>query len=202
MNIRPEERTDFKEVEYLIREAFWNVYRPGCHEHYIVHNLRFDSSFVRQLDYVLEVDDKIIGHIAYSKNKLITDDDNSIEVITLGPVAIDPDYQKKGYGSKIIRYTLDKAKELGIKYLFVIGDENYYQRFGFEDASKYNIQFNDVEEDTPFFMINVFDDESINFENAKYIDNPIFKVDEEKLDKFDENFPPKTKEVRDNHLKI
>ncbi|MDO5826458.1 MAG: GNAT family N-acetyltransferase [Methanosphaera sp. rholeuAM130] len=202
MTIRLEERTDYLKVEHLIRDAFWNIYRPGCFEHYIVHNLRYDPSFIRQLDYVLEEDNRIIGHIAYSKNKLVYDNDKKIDVVTLGPVSIDPDYQGKGNGTKIINYTLDKAKELGIKYVFVIGDEKYYQRFGFEDASKCNIQFNDVEGDTPFFMIKVFDDEDLKFDNAKYIDNPIFNVDENKLEEFDKQFPEKIKEVRDTQLNV
>jgi predicted N-acetyltransferase YhbS len=201
MIIRQEERTDYKKVEYLLREAFWNVYRPGCHEHYIVHNLRHDASFIRELDYVIEDDDKVVGHITYSKNTLCVDN-KKIDVVTLGPVGIDPNYQKRGYGSKLIEYTLDKANDLGISYVFVIGDENYYKRFGFVDASKYNIQFNDVEGDTPFFMIKVFDKDNLDFDNAKYLDNPLFDVDEEKVDQFDKNFPKKEKEVRDTQLKF
>jgi predicted N-acetyltransferase YhbS len=201
MIIRQEERTDYKKVEYLLREAFWNVYRPGCHEHYIVHNLRHDASFIRELDYVIEDDDKVVGHITYSKNTLCVDN-KKIDVVTLGPVGIDPNYQKRGYGSKLIEYTLDKANDLGISYVFVIGDENYYKRFGFVDASKYNIQFNDVEGDTPFFMIKVFDKDNLDFDNAKYLDNPLFDVDEEKVDQFDKNFPKKEKEVMDTQLKF
>ncbi|RAP52281.1 MAG: GNAT family N-acetyltransferase [Methanosphaera sp. SHI613] len=201
MIIRQEERTDYKKVEYLLREAFWNVYRPGCHEHYIVHNLRHDASFIRELDYVIEDDDKVVGHITYSKNTLCVDN-KKIDVVTLGPVGIDPNYQKRGYGSKLIEYTLDKANDLGISYVFVIGDENYYKRFGFVDASKYNIQFNDVEGDTSFFMIKVFDKDNLDFDNAKYLDNPLFDVDEEKVDQFDKNFPKKEKEVRDTQLKF
>ena len=201
MIIRQEERTDYKKVEYLLREAFWNVYRPGCHEHYIVHNLRHDASFIRELDYVIEDDDKVVGHITYSKNTLCVDN-KKIDVVTLGPVGIDPNYQKRGYGSKLIEYTLDKANDLGISYVFIIGDENYYKRFGFVDASKYNIQFNDVEGDTSFFMIKVFDKDNLDFDNAKYLDNPLFDVDEEKVDQFDKNFPKKEKEVRDTQLKF
>ena len=201
MIIRQEERTDYKKVEYLLREAFWNVYRPGCHEHYIVHNLRHDASFIRELDYVIEDDDKVVGYITYSKNTLCVDN-KKIDVVTLGPVGIDPNYQKRGYGSKLIEYTLDKANDLGISYVFVIGDENYYKRFGFVDASKYNIQFNDVEGDTPFFMIKVFDNDNLDFDNAKYLDNPLFDVDEEKVNQFDKNFPKKEKEVRDTQLKF
>ena len=199
MIIRLEERTDYKEVEFLIREAFWNVYRPGCYEHYIIHNLRHDPSFINQLDYVIEENDKIIAHVAYSKNNLVSSDETE-SVVTLGPICVHPDYQRRGYGSKLMEYTLKRAQELDIPYVFVVGDEKYYEKFGFEDASKYGIQFNDVTGDTPFFMIKIFDKEKINSLDGVYEDNEIFKVDKEELEKFDLNFPPKQKEKREGQL--
>lgn len=202
MNIRLEERTDFKEVEILIREAFWNVYRPGCYEHYIIHNLRHDPSFVKKLDYVAEMDGKIVAHIAYSSNGIYDDEEKIGDVVTLGPVSVHPDYQKQGIGSKLIRYTLDKAQEMGLSCVFVIGDENYYSRFGFVDASQYGIQFNDITEDTPFFMVKSFDEEKVKSLKGIYMDNELFRVDKKELDKFDENFPPKQKEKREGQLDL
>ena len=194
------QKTDFKEVELLIRESFWNVYRPGCYEHYIIHNLRYDSSFISQLDYVIELDGKIIAHIAYSYNGIYDEDKKIMDTVTLGPVSVHPDYQNKGYGTKLIEYTLNKAQKLEIPFIFVIGDENYYKRFGFVDASQYEIQYNDLTGKTPFFMVKVFDDDKIKSVSGKYKDNEIFNVDKEDLEKFDENFPPKQKEKREGHL--
>ncbi|RAP47219.1 MAG: GNAT family N-acetyltransferase [Methanosphaera sp. rholeuAM6] len=199
MDIRLEQRTDYKEVELLIREAFWNIYRPGCYEHFIVHNLRYDSSFINQLDYIIEEDERIIAHIAYSSNKLITDE-NTETVVTLGPICVHPDYQKQGYARKLMEHTLNLAQEMGIPYVFVVGIENFYSKFGFEDASKYGIQYNDLTGDTPFFMVKVFDDEKIKSINGVYKDNELFKVDKEELDKFDEKFPPKQKEKHEGQL--
>ncbi|MBR5796022.1 MAG: N-acetyltransferase [Erysipelotrichaceae bacterium] len=199
MDIRLEQRTDYKEVELLIREAFWNIYRPGCYEHFIVHNLRYDSSFINKLDYVIEEDGRIIAHIVYSSNKLITDE-NTETVVTLGPICVHPDYQKQGYGRKLMEHTLNLAQEMGIPYVFVVGIENFYTKFGFEDASKYGIQYNDLTEDTPFFMVKVFDEEKINSINGIYKDNELFKVDKEELEKFDQKFPPKQKEKREGQL--
>lgn len=200
MEIRLERRTDFKEVEILIREAFWNVYRPGCYEHYIVHNLRHDPSFINQLDYIIEEDGKIIAQIVYSYNWIYENDQKIREVVTLGPVSVHPEYQGQGYGTKLIEFTLKEAQKLDIPFIFVIGDEKYYERFGFETASKYNIQFNNVTEETPFFMVKVFDIEEINALSGTYNDNACFSVDLEELDKFDENFPPKKKEKREGQL--
>lgn len=200
MEIRLERRTDYKEVEFLVRESFWNLYRPGCYEHLIIHNLRHDPSFIPQLDYIIEEDNKIIAQIAYSTNDICVGGEKTAKAVTLGPVCVHPDYQGKGYGTKLIEFTLEKAKQMDIPYVFTIGDENYYKRFGFEEASKYNIQFNDIRDETPFFMINVLDEEKIDKFNAIYKDNDCFKVDENELENFDKNFPPKKKEKREGQL--
>ena len=200
MKIRLEQRTDFKEVELLIREAFWNIYRPGCYEHYIVHNLRHDSSFINQLDYVMEDEGKIIAQIVYSYNWIYDNDKKIKKVVTLGPICVHPEYQRQGYGTKLIEFTLKEAQKLEIPYVFTIGDEKFYERFGFEEASKYNIQFNDIRDETPFFMVKIFDEDKINSVSGTYKDNECFKVDLEELDKFDQNFPPKVKEKMEGQL--
>ena len=200
MEIRLERRTDYKEVEHLVREAFWNVYRPGCYEHLIIHNMRHDSSFIPQLDYIIEKDNRIIAQIAYSTNDMCIDDEKTETVVTLGPVSVHPDYQGEGFGTKIIEYTLEKAKEMDIPYVFTIGDEDFYNRFGFEDAAKYDIQYNDVEGETPFFMIKILDEDKIDSIKGIYKDNECFKVDEEELELFDKKFPPKKKEKREGQL--
>lgn len=199
MEIRLEKRTDYKEVEILVREAFWNIYRPGCYEHLIIHNMRHDSSFIPQLDYIIEKDNKIIAQIAYSTNDLV-DDEKIEKVVTLGPLCVHPDYQRKGFATKIIEYTLEKAKEMDIPYVFTIGSEDFYNRFGFEDASKYGVQFNDVEGETPFFMIKVLNEDKIDNIGGIYKDNECFDVDKEELESFDKKFPPKKKEKREGQL--
>ena len=200
MEIRLEKRTDYKEVEFLVREAFWNVYRPGCYEHLIIHNMRHDSSFIPQLDYIIEKDNKIIAQIAYSTTDLCDGHGKIEKVVTLGPVCVHPDYQRRGFGSKIIEYTLEKAKQMGIPYVFTVGDENFYSRFGFEDASKYKVQFNDFDGETPFFMIKVLNEDNIECIAGTYKDNECFKVDEEELESFDKKFPQKNKEKREGQL--
>ena len=72
--IRSEEREDYREVENLIRESFWNVYRPGCSEHYVIHVLRDDPAFVRELDFVMEKNGKLIGQNMFMKTIIESDD--------------------------------------------------------------------------------------------------------------------------------
>jgi len=202
MRIRLEVEKDYVEVEELVRDSFWNVYRPGAFEHYIVHHLRNDESFIKELAYVIECDGKIAGHINYSTG-FIDYGDDKIDAVVLGPISIHKSYQNQGLGSKLINFTLDLAESEKIPFVFVIGDENYYHRFGFESASKYGIflEGTDTNEECPFFMIKVFD--KINLENKHGIfHNPeVFDVDEKEVDEFDKSFEFKEKLVLDTQLK-
>ncbi|WP_304104861.1 GNAT family N-acetyltransferase [Methanobrevibacter ruminantium] len=218
--IRLEEEKDYLKVENLVRDAFWNVYRPGAYEHYIVHNLRDDSSFIKDLAYIIEENDEIIGHINYSNGRLnlykenrygvyIKVSEGSGKATVLGPIAIDSKYQSNGYGSKLIRHTLKLAEDMNIPFIFVIGDEEYYSRFGFESASKYNIYLEetDTEDENPFFMIKILNGNENTLKNLDYdkgiFYNPeVFDVDEKMVDEFDENFEYKEKKVLEGQLDI
>lgn len=218
--IRLEEEKDHIKVENIVRDAFWNVYRPGAYEHYIVHNLRKDSSFIKDLAYVIEENDEIIGHINYSNGRLnlyrknrygvdIKVSEGRKKATVLGPIAIDSKYQSNGYGSKLIRHTLNLAEEMGIPFVFVIGDENYYSRFGFESASKYNIYLEgtDTEDENPFFMIKILNGneniiKNLDFDKGIFYNPKVFDVDEKMVDEFDKNFEYKEKKVHEGQLDI
>lgn len=202
--IRLEEKKDYIEVENLVRNAFWNIYRPGACEHFIVHNLRDDESFIKELAYLIEKDNKIIGHINYSYGKLKFNN-NEEKAAVLGPITIDNDYQNQGYGSKLIKHTLTLANKKDMPFVFVIGDENYYHRFGFETASKYNfyLEGTDTNEENPFFMIKIFDMNKINQDIKEIFTNPqVFDIDETGLEEFDKNFEYKEKKVLEGQLNI
>lgn len=201
--IRPENESDYLEVEKLVRNSFWNVYRPGAYEHFIVHNLRNDESFIGELAYVIEKDNKIIGHINYSKGNICYNNSSKSAAI-LGPIAIDGDFQKQGFGSKLIEHTLNLAREYGIPFVFVVGDENYYSRFGFESASKYNLYLEgtDSNDENPFFMIRVFDKSEITKDKGIFHIPDVFDVDENDVDEFDKRFEHKEKLVLKGQLGV
>ncbi|TXJ30488.1 N-acetyltransferase [Brachyspira aalborgi] len=196
MIIRLEEEKDYFETENLTREAFWNVYREGCFEHLIIHNLRKSKSFVKELDYCIEVDNKIIANIVYAKGKLKLENGNIREILIFGPVSVLPEYQKKGYGEKLINYTIEKAKELGFDAIVIMGNPNYYKKFGFESCSKYKIYYEglDKNEEAPFFMIKILNDNNIENLKGIYSDPDCYKADEKELEEFDKKFPFKIKE--------
>ena len=111
--IRPENAEDYRKVEALVRESFWNIYRPGCYEHYIIHVLRNDPAFVKQLDFVMEKDGVLIGQNMFMKTMIKADDNREIDVLTMGPICITPELQRKGYGKILLDYSLEKAQMLG-----------------------------------------------------------------------------------------
>ena len=154
MNIRLEKSQDWREVEDLTRESFWNVYRPGCTEHYVLNQYRTNPDFIPELDLVMEEDDRIIGHVMFSKAEIILDDDSVFPSWTFGPISIHPDYKRKGYGLKLLQYALEKGKEMGIGLLQMEGNIEFYKHAGFDLASKLNIHYHDMpkDEDVPFFL--------------------------------------------------
>lgn len=203
MIIRQEEEKDYFEVENLTREAFWNVYRPGCCEHFVIHKLRNDKCFVKELDYVLEEDNIIVANIAYAKGNLRTPDGACKDILLFGPVSVLPKYQKKGYGQALINYTINKAKALGYPAIVITGNPDYYKRFGFESCSKYDIYYDGIDkaDEAPFFMIKILDSSRANTLKGIYSDpNCYINTDEKELEEFDRLFPEKIKEKREGQL--
>lgn len=202
MMIRLEGEKDYREVEELVRDSFWNVYRPGAYEHFIVHNLRDDESFLRDLAYVIEENGKIVGHINYSKGT-ISYESGIVPAVVLGPLAIKKNCQNHGLGSKLIDYTLQIAQGDNIPFILVIGDEDYYSRFGFVSASKYGLYLDgtDSDDENPFFMIKVFDEGKVKKELGIFRNPDVFDVDDEEVDEFDKQFEYMEKLVLDTQLK-
>jgi putative acetyltransferase len=203
MRITHETEKDYFEVENLTREAFWNIYQPGCSEHLVLHNLRNDVCFVPELDYVAKVQNRVVANIVYAKGTLDLDSGGKMEILLFGPVSVHPECQGKGYGNKIIRFTLNKAKEMGFPAVVITGNPEYYVRFGFESASKYGIYYAGLDRnvETPFFMIKVLDKEKIGTIQGTYHEPGCYFVDEEDLEVFDKRFSPKEKEVREGQLR-
>lgn len=191
--IRKIEESDYKDVENLTREAFWNVYRPGCYEHLIIHNIHKDEKSIKDLEIVALYNHKIVGHIAYTKGKI--ENINNESFLTLGPVSIMPEFQGIQIGSKIIRISLQKAYRLGYTAVFIVGDENYYSRFGFELASKYNIYVKGIEEENRQmpFMVKILQEGALDNIKGNYIFDESYNVNNCDVEEFDKKFEYKTR---------
>ena len=152
--IRVEEPKDYQITENLTREAFWNVYRPGCTEHYVLHCFRSNPDFIPELSLVMETDGKIIGHIMFSKAEIILDDGTHFPSWTFGPISIHPDYTRQGYGLKLLQYALEKARKIGVGFLCMEGNIDFYKHAGFDLAYNHKIHYHDEPRDAqvPYFL--------------------------------------------------
>jgi len=152
--IRLERESDYRIVENLTREAFWNVYQPGCTEHYVLHHYRTNPDFIPELDFVMETDGVIMGHVMFSKAEIICDDGRSLPIVTFGPISIAPDYKRQGYGIVLLRHALAKAKELGYGAVCMEGNIDFYKHAGFVLASSLNVYYHAEprESEVPYFL--------------------------------------------------
>ena len=193
--IRLETPADHAEVEYLIRESFWNVYRPGCLEHYVMHCLREDKDFVSELDFVMEKDNRIIGQNMFMRANIQADDGRQIPIMTMGPICIANDLKRKGYGKILLDYSVEKAKELGAGALCFEGNIQFYGKSGFTYASEYGIRYHGLPEgaDASFFLCKELIPGYLDGITGEYTPPAGYFVDETEAEEFDKQYPYKEK---------
>lgn len=152
--IRLERKEDYRKTENLVRESFWNVYRPGCLEHYVLKCLRDDPDFVPELNFVMEQDGEIIGQNCFVRTVINVDDGSKLPIMTMGPICITPELKRQGYGKMLLDYSLEKAKEMGCGALCFEGNILFYGKSGFGYASDFGIRYHGLPEgeDASFFL--------------------------------------------------
>ena len=190
--IRNENETDYREVEELTREAFWNLYFPGCQEHYLVHVLRDHPDFIKELDFVAVSEGRIIGSILYTKSHVVDEAGNKMETLTFGPLCVHPDFQRKGVGKALIEHTRKLAIEMGYPAVIIYGSPHNYCVHGFRNCKDFNIT--NVEGKYPYAML-VLELKEGAFEGRQwtYHDSEVFQLDPDKVEEFDKRFAPKEK---------
>ncbi len=193
--IRLEENKDHRQVENLVRESFWNVYRPGCDEHYLLHVLRTHPDFIPELNFVMEKDGDIIGQVVFVKATIITDDDKPIPVLTLGPICIANEYKRQGYGKLLLDFSLEKATLYGAGAVCLEGNMDFYGKSGFVKASTFGIRHYGIpaDEDPDFFLCKVLRDDYLDGVRGEYHTSDAYNIAEEDTETFDQTFPPKVK---------
>lgn len=193
--IRLEKTEEYREVETLVRESFWNVYRPGCLEHYVLNQLRDDPAFVPELDFVMEKDGRIIGQNIFMRANIKADDGRKIPIMTMGPICIAPEFKGQGYGKALLDYSLERAVELGAGALCFEGNIGFYGKSGFTFASRYGIRYHGLPEDadTSFFLCRELIPGYLDGITGVYETPAGYFVNEEKAEEFDRLFPPKKK---------
>ncbi len=200
--IRLERKEEHREVEHLVRESFWNVYRPGCLEHYVLNQLRNDPAFVQELDFVMEQDSQLIGQNMFMRAVIRADDGRSIPIMTMGPICIRKDLQRTGLGKILLDYSIAKAAEMGCGALCFEGNIRFYGKSGFTYAREYGIRYHDLPEgaDDSFFLCRELIPGYLDGITGEYAPPQGYFVDEAEAEEFDRAFPPKVKLVLPGQL--
>lgn len=185
LNIRNERESDYKNVEDITRKAFYNVYVPGCMEHYLVHIMRGHEDFIPELDFVIEVDGQIVGNIIYTKSKLTDEGGTEKEIVTFGPVSILPKYQRKGYGKMLIEHSLKRAAELGYEAVVIMGSPANYVGSGFQCCRKYNVCVEKGKYPAAM-LVKELKPGALDGRLWFYSDSPVMNVDEREAQAFDD----------------
>lgn len=193
--IRKEKKEEHREVENLVREAFWNMYRPGCLEHYVLNQLRDNPDFVPELDFVMLKDGKLIGQNIFIKAVIKADDGRNIPIMTMGPICIAPEFKRKGYGKILLDYSLEKAAEAGCGAVCFEGNIDFYGKSGFSYASDFGIRYHGLPEgeDASFFLCKELIPGYLDGITGEYETPAGYFVDEKAAEEFDKTFPYKEK---------
>lgn len=197
--IRKEKESEQHEVENLVREAFWNVYRPGCLEHYVLHCLRHDESFIPELNFVMTIEkdgrELLIGQVMCMKAEIVLDNGTPLPIMTLGPIGIHPDFKSQGYGKELLDYTLERATEKGIGAVCFEGNIEFYGKSGFTFASEYGVRYHGLPEgeDASFFLCKELKKGFLSGVSGEYSTPQGYFVSEEECEEFDKLFPEKQK---------
>ena len=193
--IRLEKQEEYREVENMVRESFWNVYRPGCLEHYVLNQLRHDPAFIPELDFVMEEEGKLIGQNMFMRATIKADDGRDIPIMTMGPICITPERKRKGYGKILLDYSLEKAKELGCGAVCFEGNIDFYGKSGFTQASTFGIRYHGLPEgeDASFFLCKELIPGYLDGITGEYATPQGYFVDEAETEMFDQAFPVKEK---------
>ena len=195
IKIRLEKKEEYREVENLVREAFWNVYRPGCLEHFVLNRLRNNPDFIAELDYVMELNGKLIGQIVFMKAVLKADDGRDFPIVTIGPICIIPELKRRGYGKVLLDYSLDKAAKMGFGAVCIEGNIDFYGKSGFTYAGEFGIRYHGLpeDEDASFFLCKELTPGYLDGITGEYETPTGYFVDEAEADEFDKGFLYKEK---------
>ena len=192
MIIRNEREEEHRIVETLIRDAFWNVQVPGATEHYMAHTMRGHKDFVSELDMVAEIDNKIVGCIMYTVGKLVAEDGTVKACLSFGPIAVHPEYQRRGIGKALVEASAKRAKEMGYESIIIFGHPSNYVSMGFVSCIKKNVCVGEGYFPTAMLVKtladNVFDGRKWQFQES-----PACEFDASGAEEFDRSFPYKEK---------
>ncbi len=197
ITVRNEEPRDYHTVEQITRDAFWNLYRPGCDEHYVYHNLRKHGDYIPELTFVIELDGEIAGSIIYSRLKVVDGDGKEHPAISFGPVSVAPHLHRRGLGRRLITHSIQRAKELGYNAIIIGGFPYHYHIYGFEGTKKYGISMPDGKYYTGIMALPLYEGALDGISGRVYFSEGMYP-DESGFEEYDRRFPEKEKKVTES----
>ena len=189
MRIRNEEPRDYEVVEELTRRAFYNLYVPGCVEHYLVHIMREHRDFLPELDFVLEEDGRLIGNIMYTRAKLVDERGGEKEILTFGPVCVEPELQRRGYGKALMEHSFVRAAELGYDAIVIFGSPANYVSRGFQSCKKFQVSAEGGRYPAAMLVKELLPG-ALAGRRWTYRDSPVMAISEEEALRYDSTLPP------------
>lgn len=199
LKIQQATRQDFTATEHLTREAFWNLYKPGCEEHLVLHKLRKSNAYIPELDLIALQDNIIVGQAISTRARVIGDSNQEKEILCLGPICTAPELQNRGIGSMLMNRSIATAWELGYPGIVLFGNPDYYHRFGFKNAQEYGINTKDGQNFEPFMVLEL-QQKGLRSVKGRFFEDKAFTIDEEELVEFEKQFPYKEKLKTDSQL--
>ena len=190
--IRNEKKEDREIVEKITRQAFYNLYVPGCVEHYLVHIMREHEDFIPELDFVLERNGDVIGNIMYTKATLTDENGNEKDILTFGPVSILPAYQRMGYGKMLIEHSFQAAMQSGYDTIVIFGSPANYVSRGFKSCKKYNVCIENGKYPAAM-MVKELVPHVLDGHKWIYQDSPVMAISEEEAKRYDNTLEPMEK---------
>lgn len=186
--IRNETPADYRAVEEMTKRAFWNLHLPGCNEHYLAHILRDSADFLPELDFVAELDGTIVGNIMYTRSKLIDEDGEEKDILTFGPLSVDPEYQRRGIGKALLRHSLEKAAQMGYEAVVIFGNPENYVTSGFRSCKHFGVAI--AKDAYPVaLLVRELKPGALAGKNWIFRESGDYEMDAEAVAAFDEDFP-------------
>lgn len=199
--IRQERPEDYRKVEEVTREAFWNLYVPGCNEHVILHKMRKNEEYIPELSFVIEVEGEIVGSIHFTESKIVSEEQKEYKTITFGPVSILPSMHRKGLGRRLISYAIEEAKKLGYRAIVILGYPYHYEPYGFVGGKQYGISMPDGKYYKGLLVLPLYEG-ALNQISGSAMFSDAFGVNEEEVETYDQTFSLKEKRIQDSQAEF
>jgi predicted N-acetyltransferase YhbS len=193
ITIRPENEADYLPVEVLTREAFWNLYRPGCDEHYTTHLIRGHEDFLPDLTFVAEVDGEIVGSIMFTRSWVIDELGERVEAATFGPLCVHPAWQRRGVGSALIGHSRALAAERGYPAIIILGDPHNYCKHGFKTGKDLGVCTLDGKYPLGLLVLELRQGFFASSRQWKFQTSKVYEFDVAQVEAYDARFPHKEK---------